>query len=112
MALPSGVVTFVFSDIEGSTKLWESDPEGMRASLAQHDAIVRGIIEAADGTVFKLTGDGFGAAFASASGGVEAAAGVAAALATMDWEGPALASRIGVHSGEAAPTDGTTTAPP
>jgi class 3 adenylate cyclase len=50
MTLPSGVVTFVFSDIEGSTKLWESDPDGMRVSLAPHDEIVRSIFEAANGT--------------------------------------------------------------
>ncbi|HJQ96038.1 MAG TPA: adenylate/guanylate cyclase domain-containing protein [Acidimicrobiia bacterium] len=106
MTLPSGVVTFVFSDIEGSTKLWESDPEGMRVSLAQHDEIVRRIIEGAKGTVFKHTGDGFGAAFDTVRGGVEAAARIAAALSNMDWKGPALASRIGVHTGEAEPTEG------
>ena len=44
MALPSGVA-IVFSDIEGSTKLWESDPDGMRASLARHDEIVRSVVE-------------------------------------------------------------------
>ncbi len=106
MTLPSGVVTFVFSDIEGSTKLWESGPDGMRASLARHDEIVRSIVETAKGTVFKHTGDGFGAAFDSVRAGVEAAARIAAALASTDWEGPALATRIGVHSGEAEPTDG------
>ena len=70
MTLPSGVVTFVFSDIEGSTKLWESDPDGMRVSLAHHDEIVRSIVEAASGTVFKYTGDGFSAAFDSVTAGL------------------------------------------
>ena len=60
MTLPSGVVTFVFCDIEGSTKLWVSDPDGMRVSLARHDEIVRHIVEATNATVFKHTGDGFG----------------------------------------------------
>ncbi|HUP15776.1 MAG TPA: adenylate/guanylate cyclase domain-containing protein [Acidimicrobiia bacterium] len=106
MTLPGGVVTFVFSDIEGSTKLWESDPAGMRVSLAHHDETVRSIVEAANGSVFKHTGDGFGAAFDSVTAGLEAAARVAAALANEDWEGPALTCRIGVHSGEAEPTDG------
>jgi class 3 adenylate cyclase len=73
MTLPSGVVTFVFSDIEGSTKLWESDPDGMRVSLAHYDEIVRSIVEAANGTVFKHTGDGFGAAFDSVTAGLETA---------------------------------------
>jgi class 3 adenylate cyclase len=106
MALPGGVVTFVFSDIEGSTKLWESDPEGMRISLSHHDEIVRSIVEAANGSVFKHTGDGFGAAFDSATAGLEAAARVAAALTDGDWEGPALTCRMAVHSGDAEPTDG------
>jgi len=106
MTLPSGVVTFVFSDIEGSARLWESDPDGMRLSLAHHDTIVRAIVEAANGTVFKHTGDGFGCAFESVTAGLEAAARVAAALASHDWKGPALICRIGVHSGDAEPTDG------
>ena len=104
MALPSGVLTFVFSDIEGSMKLWESDPTGMRVSLARHDEIVRSVVEGANGTAFKHTGDGFGAVFASVAAGLEAAAAVAAALANHTWEGPALNARIGVHSGEAEPT--------
>jgi class 3 adenylate cyclase len=106
MALPGGVVTFVFSDIEGSTKLWESDPDGMRISLSHHDEVVRSIVEAANGAVFKHTGDGFGAAFDSVTAGLEAAARVAAALANGDWEGPALTCRMAVHSGDAEPTDG------
>ena len=61
VGLPSGDVTFVFGDIEGSTALWESDPEAMRASLEAHDALVRSSIEHAGGFVFKHTGDGFGA---------------------------------------------------
>ena len=106
MALPSGVVTFVFSDIEGSTKLWESDPKGMRSSLAHHDQVVRSIVDAGKGIVFKHTGDGFGAAFDSVTSGLEVAAHVAAAIANSAWEGPPLTCRIGVHSGEAEPTDG------
>lgn len=106
MSLPSGVVTFVFSDIEGSTLLWESDPDGMRSSLARHDEIVRNVVEAAGGTIFKHTGDGFGAAFDSVTAGLEAAARVAGGLAHEPWEGPPLRCRIGVHTGEAEPRDG------
>lgn len=105
MDLPTGVVTFVFSDIEGSTRLWEDDPKGMEESLTRHDEIVRTVIDAAGGVVFKHTGDGFGAAFESVSAGVEAAARVADSLASEPWHGPPLRSRIGIHSGEAEPRD-------
>jgi predicted ATPase/class 3 adenylate cyclase len=106
MSLPSGVVTFVFSDIEGSTRLWEDDPAGMATSLARHDDIVRTVIDSAGGTVFKHTGDGFAAAFDSVTAGVDAAHLVAASLASEPWQSPPLRSRIGVHSGEAEPRDG------
>ncbi|HSJ28562.1 MAG TPA: adenylate/guanylate cyclase domain-containing protein [Acidimicrobiia bacterium] len=106
MNLPTGVVTFVFSDIEGSTRLWEEDPTGMAQSLARHDEIVGSVIDAAGGTVFKHTGDGFGAAFESVTAGVEAAAQITASFASEPWRGPPLRSRIGVHSGEAEPRDG------
>jgi predicted ATPase/class 3 adenylate cyclase len=104
--LPTGVVTFVFSDIEGSTRLWESDSQGMGRSLARHDEIARTVVEQHGGVVFKHTGDGFGAAFASVSDGLAAAAQVAIALAEEPWTGPRITSRIGVHSGEAEPRDG------
>ncbi|MEX2278705.1 MAG: adenylate/guanylate cyclase domain-containing protein, partial [Acidimicrobiia bacterium] len=106
MSLPAGVVTFVFSDIEGSTRLWESDADGMGRSLARHDEIVRAVIKQHGGVVFKHTGDGFGAAFASVSDALVAASEVATALAEEPWTGPKLTSRIGVHSGEAEPRDG------
>lgn len=78
MTLPGGVVTFVFSDIEGSTKLWESDPDGMRLSLARHDEIVRSVVGDANGTLFKHTGDGFSAVFDSVIAGLEASVRIAA----------------------------------
>ena len=106
MDLPSDVVTFVFSDIEGSTRLWESDADGMRRSLARHDEIGRRVIEDAGGHVFKHTGDGFGAAFASVSSGVQAAVDVARALDGEQWTGPRLSCRFGVHVGEARPREG------
>lgn len=106
MSLPSGVVTFVFSDIEGSTRLWESDPEAMRRSLNRHDDLVSGMVEGAGGRIFKHTGDGFGAAFASVTSALESAARVAAAFADEAWPGPPLSIRLGVHSGEADPQSG------
>jgi class 3 adenylate cyclase len=64
---PSGVVTFLFTDIEGSTRRWESDADAMRAALAAHDEVLRTAIEAHDGFLFSHTGDGVVAAFASRS---------------------------------------------
>jgi class 3 adenylate cyclase len=64
-AAPSGVVTFLFTDVEGSTRRWEADADEMRIALAAHDEVLRGAIEAHGGWLFKHTGDGVRAAFAS-----------------------------------------------
>ena len=72
-AAPSGVVTFLFTDIEGSTRRWEADADGMRAALAAHDQVLRGAIEAHGGFLFKHSGDGVCAAFASPRSAVDAA---------------------------------------
>ncbi len=66
-ALPTGTVTFLFTDLEGSTRLWEEHPDAMHDALARHDEILRDAIAAHDGHVVKTTGDGFHAAFADAS---------------------------------------------
>ena len=73
MAAPSGVVTFLFTDVEGSTRRWEADAEGMRAALAAHDDVLRSAIESHGGFVFKHTGDGVCAAFSSPKAAVDAA---------------------------------------
>jgi len=72
-AAPSGVVTFLFTDVEGSTRRWETDANAMRAALAVHDKVLRTAIEAYDGFVFSHSGDGFVAAFASPMSAVNAA---------------------------------------
>ncbi len=64
---PSGTVTFLFTDIEGSTRLWEERPDEMRVWVAEHDARFREVIEANDGYVFATGGDGFAAAFGRAA---------------------------------------------
>jgi predicted ATPase len=93
-------VTFLFTDIEGSTGLWESAPEAMSAALARHDAIVREAIEAHGGYVFATGGDGFAAAFGSAPGAVAAAESAQAALGRENWpEVAALTVRMGLHTG-------------
>ena len=84
-AAPSGVVTFLFTDVEGSTRRWEADADAMRVALAAHDEVLRRAIEAHGGWLFKHTGDGVCAAFASpqlgggCGGGRPAGAGVAGA---------------------------------
>src|SRR5947207_8388632 len=71
--LPTGTVTFLFTDIEGSTRLWEQHPEAMQLALVRHDALLRAAIETNRGHVFKTMGDQFCAAFAAAPDAVAAA---------------------------------------
>ena len=71
--LPTGTVTFLFTDLEGSTRLWEEQPDTMRDALARHDEILRDAVEKRDGVVVKTTGDGLHAAFATAYDAVAAA---------------------------------------
>jgi class 3 adenylate cyclase len=92
-AAPSGVVTFLFTVVEGSTRRWEADAEGMRAALAAHDEVLRSAIEARGGWVFKHTGDGVCAAFASPKCAVDAAVDAQRALE--------LPVRMGIATGEA-----------
>ena len=66
--LPTGTVTFLFTDLEGSTRLWEEHPEAMKAALARHDEILRGAVEGQGGQVVKVTGDGIHAVFGAAGG--------------------------------------------
>ena len=70
---PSGTVTFLFTDIEGSTRRWETDPEAMRTALAAHDDVLRTTVENHGGWLFKHTGDGVCAAFSAAGNAVAAA---------------------------------------
>ncbi|HWX99837.1 MAG TPA: adenylate/guanylate cyclase domain-containing protein [Mycobacterium sp.] len=97
-AAPSGVVTFLFTDVEGSTRRWETDADGMRLALAAHDEVLRGVIEAHGGWLFKHTGDGVCAAFASPTSAVDTA--VAA------QRGLELPVRMGLATGEAELRDG------
>ena len=79
-AAPSGVVTFLFTDVEGSTRRWEADAAAMRAALVTHDEVLRAAIEAHGGLLFKHTGDGVCAAFASPKSAVDAAVAAQRAL--------------------------------
>jgi class 3 adenylate cyclase len=62
---PTGTVTFLFTDIEGSTRLWERDAKKMQRALARHDKILKDMVESHDGYVFKMVGDACCAAFSS-----------------------------------------------
>ena len=74
MAEPhTGPLTFLFTDVEGSTSLWERNSEAMSEALSRHDEILRAAIEAHDGRVFKTVGDAFHATFSTAPDALEAA---------------------------------------
>ncbi len=109
--LPTGTVTFLFTDIEGSTARWDHHPDAMRAALVRHDALLRAAVEAHAGHVFKTVGDAFCAAFATAGAGVAAAIAAQLAVAAEDWSAFGdgflpIAVRMGLHTGEATERGG------
>src|SRR5437870_12881383 len=71
--LPTGTVTFLYTDIEGSTKRWETNPAAMKAAVERHDTLLRQAIEENGGVVFRTAGDAFSAAFPTAPGALAAA---------------------------------------
>ncbi len=96
------VTTFLFTDLADSTPLWETHPQLMQRLSARHDALLQGAIEANGGRVVKTTGDGFHAAFESATAGVAAAMAGQQAILAEEWPaetGP-LRVRMGLHTGE------------
>ena len=99
--------TFLFTDIEGSTRLWEAHPEAMREALATHDELTTKHVEAHGGRVFKHMGDGAIAAFGAPSDAVQAAADIQAALAGATFPDVGnLRVRMGIHTGDAEERDG------
>ena len=103
MALSSGTLTFLFTDIVGSTTLWERYPEAMSDVVPMHDQIIRDAVEWRGGKVFKTVGDAVCAVFDAASSAVGAAADAQASLAAHDWPEAtgAVAVRMGIHTGVA-----------
>jgi predicted ATPase/class 3 adenylate cyclase len=97
-ATPIGTVTFLFTDIEGSTRLWEDDPSSAADLVAGHDRVLRGLVTGHRGRVVKGTGDGILAAFASANDALEAAVAI-----QLELQGGAatIRARIALHTGEA-----------
>ncbi|MBN4047465.1 hypothetical protein JYT71_00505 [Acidimicrobiaceae bacterium AH-315-P05] len=99
---PSGTMTFLFTDVEGSTRMWEEHPAEMQLALERHDAILRTAIESHGGYVFSTAGDAFSAAFSRAGDAVEAAVDAQRGLSSERWPAVArLAARMGLHTGRA-----------
>jgi class 3 adenylate cyclase len=106
-------VTFLFTDIEGSTRLWERDSSAMQVALARHDELCARAIESNDGYVFKTVGDAFCAAFATAPSAVEAALAAQRALHSEPWdEGCVLRARMSLHTGSIEEREGDYFGPP
>src|SRR5438270_7269027 len=108
--LPTGTVTFLFTDIEGSTRLWEEHRDAMRAALLQHDDLLRACIESHGGRVFKTMGDAFCAVFANPSGAVETVVACQRWLPALTVQTPdgarQLKVRMALHTGVVEERDG------
>lgn len=108
-ALPTGTVTFLFTDIEGSTKLWEKHPEAMKSALAKHDLILKDAVESHRGQIVKTTGDGVHAVFTTAIDAINAAIESQRELQTSElFENSEVSvrARMGLHTGEAELREG------
>ena len=106
-AMPTGTVTLLFTDIEGSTRLWERHPDAMVIALARHDSLMRSAIESHGGYVFTTLGDAFCAAFAAARDAVAAAVRAQQILSAEPWPDPLeLKVRMALHTGECEERDG------
>jgi predicted ATPase/class 3 adenylate cyclase len=95
----SELVTFLFTDVEGSTRLWDQHPERMRPAMARHDRIARDSVEQNRGSVVKMVGDGVHAVFDSAADAVAAAVEMQLALSELESPEIALRVRCGLHAG-------------
>jgi predicted ATPase/class 3 adenylate cyclase len=103
----SGIVAFLFTDVEGSTRLWEADPRAMSAALARHDSLLSDTIASSGGAVFKTAGDAFCAVFPTPATAIHAAVACQRALAVdTAMPGPSLKVRMAMHAGHAEVRDG------
>src|SRR5205823_1725596 len=112
--LPTGTVTFLYTDIEESTKRWERHPSAMKAAVECHDAILREAIRSNGGVVFRTMGDAFCASFPSVSEAIGAAIAAQRALFAEQWDaetGP-LRVRMALHTGIGELGGGDYTGPP
>ncbi len=110
---PTGTVTFLFTDIEGSTQLWERNPEAMRPVLERHNALLQAAIQAHNGHVFKTIGDAFCAVFAAPAEALQAALSAQRALHTESWPADLpLRVRMALHTGTVEESRGDYFGPP
>ncbi|HVA33218.1 MAG TPA: adenylate/guanylate cyclase domain-containing protein, partial [Candidatus Baltobacteraceae bacterium] len=113
MNLPSGTVTFLFTDIQGSTVRWERYREAMRVAVQRHDALVREAVQTHGGVVFKTVGDELCAAFSNALDAIAAALAAQRGLHAADFSAVGgLSSRMGIHAGTVQASDGDYLGPP
>jgi class 3 adenylate cyclase len=104
--VPTGTITFLFTDIEGSTHLWEQHPAAMKSALHWHDLLLREAVEANQGYVFKTIGDAFCAAFPAAAQALHASLDAQRALHAAEWgETGLIKARIALHTGVAEVRD-------
>lgn len=104
---PSGTIAFLFTDIEGSTRLWATEEAAMRIALERHDEIIRRSLAGRGGWVFSTAGDGLGAAFPRASEALHAALRAQEELGKAEWPTSVpIKVRMGLHVGEATERDG------
>jgi predicted ATPase/class 3 adenylate cyclase len=103
--LPSGTVTFLFTDIEGSSRLAQAHPKEWETLLERHHAILRESIESNNGYLFQVVGDGFCAAFHTPNDGLHAAVTAQQKLQTENWGAVPIKVRMGIHTGEAKAHD-------
>jgi DNA-binding SARP family transcriptional activator len=104
---PTGIVTFLLTDVEGSTQAWEAQAGAMDLALRAHDAIVTGAVNAAGGYVFSTAGDSFAVAFSDAAAAVSAAVSIQRLLGAQPWPDPlTVRVRIGLHTGHAVEREG------
>ena len=104
--LPSGTVTFLFTDIEGSTKLFQNYPQAMKDSQAKHNSILQTSIQGCGGVVFQIVGDSVCASFATAGDAIQAAIRSQTALSNEDWGEAKIRVRMGIHTGAAEAFEG------
>src|SRR5215213_3779674 len=106
--LPSGTVSFLFTDVEGSTALWERDRQAMATAVDRHLELLRTAIATHGGVLFKTVGDAVQAAFATAPGAIAAAVAAQRDLLAEPWSDPPgpLRVRMALHAGDAVPRDG------
>jgi class 3 adenylate cyclase len=99
---PTGIVTFFFTDVQGSTRLWERDAKRMQRALARHDKILKSTVESHSGYVFKMVGDACCAAFSTTPEALEAALSAQRTIFSEPWEeGFGLRVRMAIHTGVA-----------